>query len=96
MSEDCSTCPMCCLVDWLDDLLDEKTAELWRCINEEIRVCNLFKFHIPISTWKNNKFTKKRMFDLPLYLKRNKVRDIGVSYNRTIKAWVIDIELSGF
>ena len=95
-AEDCSTCPMCSLVAWLDDRLDEKVEEMERCIEEDIPYTNHYEFSIPKSTWIKNRFTKQRMYDLPLLLKRNKVRDIAVFYCKAHNHWVIALELSFF
>ena len=94
-AEDCSTCPMCSFVAFLDDRLDEYVAEVERRIEEEIPFSNHFEVSIPKSTWIKNRFTKQGMSKLPIYLK-NRVRDIEVFYCKAHRQWIIKLKLSGF
>ena len=84
-AEDCSTCPMCSLIAWIEDQLDAMTDE---------QIEKNFKFNIPVSTWKKKHFTKQHMFNLPIYMKKYSPSSVGVYYNRTMKAWIIDLDLT--
>jgi len=81
----CPECPACRLVKWLEEQIDDLTDEEF----EEGYI-----FDIPRNVWKHNDFNKKRI-ERALITMNYRIRDFCITYNRSRKTYLVEIEFSG-